>query len=289
MSSATSCTVDRTPVANIVAEFETKVREETTAKLNRLRAELTRTLQKSFRKNLVEGGGKWTRRAVPRQVRPQGTPRPAPPPSDLLFRGGYVDGAPVRKKRKLKESDHVPAQAPASQEISQDEIGCRHSRNPGLAARLALGRTQVRLVQLMHMHLLCKPLAVVPLDGSMPPKPGLFAYQACQDVFILKTFTRHRVPLVDVVPLRAKAGNSEVYIAHFKEIRTCKLAELTRIGLWFKVVHHRVRHDRRYTCLKFRRRTMESHATANQNHPQPLDELQVAKCLATTVVDIQRY
>ena len=115
----------------------------------------------------------------------------------------------------------------------------------GLAQRVAAGRTLPRLLMLMQFHFL-RPVHDSP--AALPLRPGLFATLSSsgQAVFILGTFTR-RSSALDVVPLRAATFQGQnVYKAFYKELQTCRQAELADVGMHY--VTASCSNDRRGSC-----------------------------------------
>ena len=155
---------------------------------------------------------------------------------------------PPSKRRRLMLREAVPRTGLAKNPAAPAEQAHtpRGVDSLGLAQRVAAGRTLPRLLTLMQFHFL-RPVHDSP--AALPLRPGLFATLSSsgQAVFILGTFARRSSALVDVVPLRAATFQGQnVYKAFYKELQTCRQAELADVGMHY--VTASCSNDRRGSC-----------------------------------------
>ena len=98
----------------------------------------------------------------------------------------------------------------------ESAVGCSSRDKPlsSMAERFAAGRTAPRLLHLMEMAFLRKPVDFGAGHGLVPTA-GIFAKLCGQYVFIIRTFERRGLPLADVAPLRLASTRWE---CHFREV-----------------------------------------------------------------------
>ena len=108
----------------------------------------------------------------------------------------------------------------------------------GLARRFALGRDVKNFVDVMTARLIGQRRSVT--GSPMQPARGLSASLDDADVFILRTFVRHRVARADVVPLRlGPAPNT--FIAFMRDALACEQRQLRNVGVHYQIASSRVR------------------------------------------------
>lgn len=167
---------------------------------------------------------------------------PAPPGLHATARSADIERAAAPAKS-------APAPSLRGSACDRGAQPAQETTAIALVSRLAAGRTVQNLLEAMGSRLFV-PSTSPSSSGQLVPKKGLFASIDGDDVFVLAVFTRHRVPLADVIPVRPMPGK-ELFRAKLNETRTCKQAELINVG----VHYHAVRRpsDRARTKLVFKR------------------------------------
>ena len=170
----------------------------------------------------------------------------------------------MSSQKRLAPSTDVPLRN-AAKRVRVSHPGVRTARAPStypsaynldnLAARLTLGRSEQRLLQLVHTRMLQAEPRVC--DGTLDAlrlQRGLFATHAEHgQVLVVDTFTRRGLSYADICPLLPCGSSDEAGTFKLGHLLTSLQSELQDPKLNFEVVPH----SAISSTIKFRRRDCE--------------------------------